>query len=339
MVPVLGQFTAMTKDVTQLSSRIMKAVDRRRALGLAPGSTLTDAYRLVHKEADALAGLAVDIYGSFALAQFYESWPERNMQELFGVLLSLGSKGVYVKHRPKQANVIVDARSKQFSPAQPVAGEAAPFEFAIHEHGLNYQVRLYDGLSTGIFLDQRDNRQRVQNLSAGKRVLNLFSYTGAFSIAAGAGGALEVTNVDASKAAQALAKANVSASGVPGIHRYITEDAFVYLRRLSKRGQRFDVVILDPPSYAKTKASRFSSAQDYVKLLRASFEVVAAGGTLFACSNLSTLSSETFEDWARNAVHHIASQTLSIVNWPPPADFSAPPGTPAHLKTLQIQLR
>jgi 23S rRNA (cytosine1962-C5)-methyltransferase len=157
----------------------------------------------------------------------------------------------------------------------------------VHEGPLAIEVELWDGLSTGLFVDQRDNRRRVSELASGKRVLNLFSYTCSFSVAAALGGAAEVTSVDLSRRALRRGEHNFRLNALdPSLHGFVCEDAVRFLERASTRGQRFDLVILDPPSFStagKGKVLRVS--RDYPRLVRLVLEVLADGGQLLAVTN------------------------------------------------------
>jgi 23S rRNA (cytosine1962-C5)-methyltransferase len=189
-------------DHPQLFARALaRSVARRYALGHSADRTpRTDTFRLVNEGGDGLPALAIDVYDEHAVVQLYagggegsaeagaasaDPWekPERRARVLDAVH-ALGFAGVYLKVRPKQANLLVDTRRDDLAPSAPVRGKPAPDPLIVHEEGLPLSVSLGDGLSTGVFLDQRRNRRRVRELSGGKSVLNLFSYTCAFTVAA-----------------------------------------------------------------------------------------------------------------------------------------------------------
>jgi 23S rRNA (cytosine1962-C5)-methyltransferase len=136
----------------------------------------------------------------------------------------------------------------------------------VHEEGVPYRVRLADGLSTGLFLDQRLNRRRVRELSRGRSVLNLFAYTGPFTVAAVAGGALRTCTLDVAAPALTWAEQQVRALGAPGQHDFVRADVFGWLRAHQTKGERFDLVIVDPPTYSKTKHTRWTSGADWIEL-------------------------------------------------------------------------
>ena len=216
-------------------------------------------------------------------------------------------------------------------------GEAAPAPFVIHELGLAYRVRLGDGLKTGLFLDQRDNRRRVRELSQGKRVLNLFAYTCGFTVAAAAGGAASTVSVDASKGALTWGRENLEENGImSSAHRMIDADVFDWLKLASKRSERYDVVVLDPPSYATTKTSRFSAADDYGDLAARALALVAPGGRLLACTNHRGISVRKFRKHLHEAGRIARRAMLQVKDLLPPVDFPAAIGTDPDLKSLLV---
>jgi 23S rRNA (cytosine1962-C5)-methyltransferase len=288
-----------------LSARgLEEALARRGALAVAAAAVEpTTAFRLFHRAADGDPGLAIDAYDRFLVVHLFDGRAPSEEHELRTALSRLGFEGAYLKRHPRQKNELVDARGDTFAPSTPWWGQAAPETLVVHEHGLPFGVRLGDGLRTGLFLDQRDNRQRVRQLADGRRVLNLFSYTGGFAVAALKGGAAHVLCVDSSSSALARARENVarvlghepseaaragaSAAGPEQLQHYkqLCDDAFDVLRRLHRRGQRFDVVIVDPPSYSSTRSRRFRARKDYLELCRACLRVLEPGGSLLACTN------------------------------------------------------
>jgi len=176
--PIPGELESWLVDPTpavgpaddRFDSRLMAAVDSRYSLGRADD---TDAFRLAHGEGDGLEGLAIDVYGDYLVVHFFSDAALAQRDAVIDKVFALGARGVYVKVHPKQANTLVDPRRPELAPAEPVRGEAAPAPLWIREHGLSFRVLLGDGLKTGIFLDQRDNRRRIRELARGKRVLNL----------------------------------------------------------------------------------------------------------------------------------------------------------------------
>ncbi|MFT3921044.1 MAG: class I SAM-dependent methyltransferase [Myxococcales bacterium] len=309
---------------------------RRLALGLP--SAETNAYRLFHGAAEGLEGLTVDVYGEFLVASLYTEQRGAREEEWLDALHELGFRGVYLKHRPKQANELRDDERRVRAPEQAVRGEDAPVSFEIRESSLPFQVRLGDGLSTGIFLDQRDNRAHLGQIARGKRVLNLFAYTCGFGLAAALGGAAETTNIDVAVPVLERGKLNYQAAGLDlEGHRFLARDVLDSLPRLARRGERFEIVALDPPSYASVKGKgRFNVEQDYTELARLALSVLSPGGTLLACTNHARLTEKDLEVCLRSAARALGRSLNAVRFVAPPADFPAPPGRPGHLKSAFV---
>lgn len=333
---------------------LAEACARRAALGLP--SPQTNAYRLIHGAGDGCEGLTVDVYDRYLVASLYTEQRGAQEEAWLSALSALGYAGVYLKQRPKQANQLDDAQRKVRAPEHAIAGEDAPEELTILENGVPFVVRLGDGLSTGLFLDQRDNRARFAALSSGKRVLNLFAYTCAFGVVAARAGAAATTNVDISKPALERGKQNYAlsspASGRGSArgpseghgdlqppdsqHLFLARDVLETLPRMQKRGETFDLIALDPPSYASTKSGRFSVERDYAELAAGALALLRPGGTLLACANHARLSEQELEVALRTAQRRVGSRTLSLTFAPPPADHPRAPGRPPHLKSAWI---
>jgi 23S rRNA (cytosine1962-C5)-methyltransferase len=316
------------------ASRLRAAIDARWALGR---STETNAFRLVHAEGDGVDGIAIDVYGEHLVLHLFSNEAVAQKAAILEALDGLGARGIYLKVHPKQSNILVDPRTPELAPASPVRGELAPDPIVIREGGLAFRVRLGDGLKTGIFLDQRENRRRVYDFARGKRVLNLFAYTCAFTVAAAAGGARATVNVDASKGALEWGRENLRENGLlSSAHEMIDDDALVWLKHAAKRGERFDLVLLDPPSYATTKTSRFSAADDYADLAAKALAVLAPGGSMLACTNHRKISVRKFRKQMHEAGRMAGSTIVQLKDLQCPPDFPAPMGAEHQLKTVFV---
>jgi len=336
---------AIYDNHSALASAFERALERRWGLGRSDtGPEPTTAFRLVNEEGDSLPRLAVDVYGSWLVAQLYGDdgpWSDgARKANLFDRLHGLGFDGVYLKVRPKQANVIVDTRRAEVAPALPVRGVAAPEELTILQAGVPFLVRLGDGLSTGLFLDQRANRRRVHEMVAGKSVANLFSYTCGFTVAAAQGDAARTVSVDASASALERGQANLALAGVldPARHTLVAQDSFAWLDRCAKRGERFDLVIVDPPSYSTTRRGRFVAQSDYESLAAAALAIVSPGGRLLACTNHRGISQARFRRMLFDACRRAKREPAQVKDLPPPSDFPCAPGAEPHTKSVLVTL-
>jgi 23S rRNA (cytosine1962-C5)-methyltransferase len=272
----------------------------------------TNAYRLVSGAADGWPGVIVDEYAGRRLVQrLTEAAP----------VPPLSGPAVYEQLATKQSR----------SAPVCVAGEPISGRFPIRENGVTFLVGFGEGLSTGIFLDQRENRRRLLKMAlGGKRVLNCFAYTCAFSVAAAKAGAI-TTSVDLSRKYLEWGKENFRANQLdPDRHEFVFGDVFEWLRRFAKRGERWDVVLLDPPTFATTKQGRrFQAERDYGELAALALRVVGPGGTLFCSSNQRTLTPENFERAIRGAGRGIRELEFATV----PFDYRVAEGERPYLKT------
>jgi 23S rRNA (cytosine1962-C5)-methyltransferase len=335
-------------DRTALGRALALAMERRWGLGRSeerdPPERRTTAFRLVNEEGDALPGLAVDVYGSHLVAQIYvsEEWEKPGRRErLLDALDALGFDGVYLKLRPKQANVLVDTRRDDLAPRLPVRGTPAPDEIVVWEEGVPFGVRLGDGLSTGIFLDQRLNRRSVRETARGAVVANLFSYTCAFSIVAALGGAKRTVSVDASLAALERGRRGFGLAGLElgREHAFVGEDAFAWLAKAAKKDERFDLVIVDPPSYSSTKKRRFVAESDYDELVALAAAVTAPGGRILACCNHRGLARQKLRRLVHEGARAAGREVVQLKDLPDAPDFPGTGGRDPHMKSLLLTLR
>jgi 23S rRNA (cytosine1962-C5)-methyltransferase len=285
----------------------------------------TDAYRLVNAEGDGLPGLTVDRYGDYLLLQLYTSaWhPHLN---LIGEALKeiCNPAGIYWKSRPQQTRGLEgDGDTKRFGKL--LSGSAAPGPLQVRENGLNFLVSLERGLNTGLFLDQRRNRRDLMSRVAGKRLLNLFSYTGAFSVVAAAAGAKRVTSVDASPTYTEQARANFGANRLnPKQHDFIVGDCLEVLADLERDGRRFDMVIIDPPSFSTTSKSRFTTRGGTAELVAAALPLLENGGLLITASNHQKVELADYLKELRRGGLQAGSELLVIDIAGQPEDFPYP---------------
>jgi 23S rRNA (cytosine1962-C5)-methyltransferase len=272
----------MRLDRSWLQGRIEQAVMLRNHHGRLVD---TNAYRLVNSEGDGLSGLTVDRYDDFLMVQYFTRAWKPHLSLVVEVLQKvLQPKGIYAKFRPQQTRQLGAGESKRYSKL--MVGEAAPKRLTVRENGLNFLVELEEGLNTGLFCDQRGNRADLMERVAGQEVLNLFAYTGAFSVAAAASGAKRVTSVDASSAYLDWARDNFAANRLnPKRHEFLLGDCFEVLAELGRNGRRFDTVIMDPPSFSTVGKSRFTTSGGTADLVTAALDLLPPGGLLITSSN------------------------------------------------------
>lgn len=275
---------------------------------------LTTAFRLFNQEGDGFGGLTVDLYGDYAVFSWYNSYVyqirkviSEAFRQVFPEVL-----GTYEKIRFKGLN---------YESAH-VYGQEAPDFFTVLENGVLYQVFMNDGLMTGIFLDQHEVRGSLVNgLAMGKSLLNMFSYTAAFSVAAAMGGSSQTTSVDLAKRSRELSQAHFQANGIStDEHRFIVMDVFEYFKYAKRKGLTYDVIVLDPPSFARNKKQTFSVAKDYHKLISQSLEILNPGGIIIASTNAANVSRQKFTEQIDKG---FAGRSYQILNkYGLPADFA-----------------
>jgi 23S rRNA (cytosine1962-C5)-methyltransferase len=304
----------------------------------APLAAVSDAYRLTNDLADDLPGVTIDRYGDHAVLHASTEEAEARAPELAAALVELGARGVYLKVRRR-----ADARraSKSLAPETPILGEPAAARFLVTERGLRLWVELGRGQSTGLFLDQRENRRRVRELAGGRRVLNLFSYTSSFGAAAAAGGASEVVSVDLAAPALATARDNFLENGIdPAAHRFLKDDALDFLARAARRGERYDLVVLDPPSFASSAAgSPFAVAKHYGRAAELSLAVLAAGGRLLAVTNHRKTTSGRLRRLLRDAAERANVSVVQLKDLPAQLDCPDGPDGPVPSKSVLLTRR
>ncbi len=275
-----------------------------RALGLRErflDRSHTDAYRLVHGEADGLPGIIVDLYAGWAVIKLYSAGLVPHREALLQALKASvpGLRGVIGRDAQEREDDDGEGRTDR---GRMLLGEPAPELVAVQENGARFLVDLYAGQKTGFFLDQRDNRLLVRSLVAGCEVLNCYCYTGGFSVSAALGGARRVTSVDLDEDALGLCRRNFKENGlVAESHDFFAADVPDTLRLLAAQGRRFDVVILDPPAFAKTQKAVEAAISGYSSLNRTALGVLAEGGILCTSSCTARVSSEQFFDAVKEA--------------------------------------
>jgi 23S rRNA (cytosine1962-C5)-methyltransferase len=269
----------------------IKAIDRRRDLLHRLGEEGTDTFRLFGGGTEGIPGLTVDVFSRVGLFGVQiEDCPltETDLVELGEWYIESGLvDSIYQKRLGKER--FREQPSDQLLNSTPLVGITAPPRLIVREWGISYLCRPYDGFQVGLFPDQRDNRRFLALRSKGKRVLNLFSYTCAFSVACGLSGA-ETTSVDLSRKYLEWGRENFSLNGIHlEKHRFFSSDASEFLRRAIKKAERYDLIIVDPPSFARRpKGGPFSLERELESLFSDAMRVLSPQGELFFSSNLAS---------------------------------------------------
>jgi 23S rRNA (cytosine1962-C5)-methyltransferase len=310
-------------DEAWWASTLERALSARSPLEEA-GHT---CYRLLHGEGDGVPGLVADRYGRFAVLQPHAAALEPRLPWLAKRLRRLlGLKGVGVRREQGW---------------EPLAGEAPPPEETVVEHGLRFLANLREGQKTGLFLDHREHRQEVRERATGARVLNLFSYAGGFSVYALAGGAREAWSVDVAEPALRDAARNVALNDLPAErHRAVRADVFAALATWREAGERFDLVVVDPPSLARRKRQRSRALAAYRRLNEGAARLVTEGGLLATASCTAQVAPAAFEGAALEGVERAGRAAETVLRGGQPLDHPTRAGFPEgrYLKFVMLRL-
>ena len=304
----------------------------------------TDAFRVIHGASDGWPGWYVERLGKFLLSQSEQPLRAEQREELARLAKLFSARGAYHKILSRQVR---RTTATEASP-QSAWGEAVPERFEICENGVRFELSFNEGYSTGLFLDQRDNRRRFltghiaadfpllkpQTPDARPEILNVFAYTCGFSVCAAKAGA-KTTSLDLSKKYLEWGRRNFTLNGLdPAAHDFIYGDAFDWLRRLAKKGRAFDAVALDPPTFSQSKEHGvFRAEKDYGKLVTTALPLVKPGGVLFASTNAADWPPEKFLADVEKAIHSARRKILQRHHVPQPPDFPISRAEPAYLKT------
>jgi 23S rRNA (cytosine1962-C5)-methyltransferase len=290
----------------------------------------TNAYRLISDAADGFPGVVVDSYAGRLLVQWQTEQRQPELVEQLGPVV----EQFVTKHK----RTMPEGRASARPPGEAArARGSAPLRFPVLENGLKFLVNFGEGLGTGLFPDQRENRWRLLRMPlAGKSVLNCFAYTCAFSVAAAKAGAV-TTSVDLSRRYLDWGRENFRVNGLDAAgHDFIFGDVFEWLKRFGKQGRQWDMVLLDPPTFSTTKGGRvFRAARDYGELATLAASLVKPGGWLFCSTNQRTLPAHEFEAMLTKTGRAIEELEFATQ----PFDFRVAPGERPYLKTLWARLR
>lgn len=335
-VRILHQGKPQRIDGAWFQARLRAALERRSALS-ASGTT---GFRMVHGENDGLPGLVVDRYGRSTVVKIYSSaWFTHLPDVLAGLDALVDSERVVLRLSRAVASEVEKA-DLGFHDGQILSGSAPSGPVEFQENGLLFEADLVSGQKTGFFLDQRDNRARLERYAAGKSsVLNVFAYTGGFSLYAARGGARSVTSLDVSAPALEAAERNFSRNRAdPAVaaarHQVVCGDAFAVMPAMRDRGERFDVVVLDPPSFADSKAHLDRALRAYARIARLGLDLLPERGLFVMASCTSRITGDRFRALVADAVAE-SGRTMRILEQtghPPDHPIGFPEG--AYLKCI-----
>jgi 23S rRNA (cytosine1962-C5)-methyltransferase len=309
---------------------------------------LTDGYRLIHAAADGWPGWYVDRHGQYVLSQSEQPLSPVQRDKLQRIADTFSLEGAYHKALVRE---VQDRERRQISP-QLVFGRRAPADLVIRENGLQFALSYSEGYSVGLFLDQRDNRRRLLTnyVAAGfplfesgapspRTALNTFAYTCGFSMCAARSG-MHVTSLDLSKKYLSWGKRNFQLNQLDSAaHDFVYGDVFDWLRRFGKMGRKFDIVILDPPTFSQSKEhGRFQVERDYEPLTKAALSVLKTNGVLLACTNAASIKPESFLEKLRHAIHSVRRRIGQIHYAPQPPDFPITRDEPSYLKSVWLRI-
>jgi 23S rRNA (cytosine1962-C5)-methyltransferase len=302
-------------DIEYFSRKIRAAVAYRESFYK---DSTTTAFRVFNGEGDGVGGVTIDYFDGFYLLTWYSLGIYEFKADILEALKqSCDYKGIYQKKRFDSKGKYLDEKDDF------VCGQRAPEPLLVKENGVNFAIYLDDGAMVGVFLDQRDVRKTIRDRYAkGKTFLNTFSYTGAFSVFAAVGGASKTTSVDLAKRSLPKTTEQFTINNIDAKKEdIIVEDVFNYFKYALKRKLSFDMVVLDPPSFARSKKRTFSASKDYVNLLKEAIQITKKGGIIVASTNSANFSMMTFSDFIAKAFKELKGQYKVKERFSLPKDF------------------
>ncbi len=302
-------------DVNFFIRKIKEAIVYRQEFF---NSTETTAFRVFNGEGDGIGGLTIDYFDGYYLLTWYSVGIYTFKAEILEALkTTVAYKGIYQKKR-------FDAKGQYLDDTDDfICGEKAPEPLIIKENNGKFAIYLDDGAMVGIFLDQKEVRKTIRDKYAkGKTVLNTFSYTGAFSVFAALGGAKETTSVDLANRSRAKTQEQFSVNDIDlAKQNIIVEDVFNYFKYAVRKKLSFDMVVLDPPSFARSKKHTFSASKDYIKLLKEAIQITNKGGIIVASTNASNFDMKRFKTFIEKAFKELNGKYSIEETFSLPKDF------------------
>jgi len=306
-------------DTAFFIKKIKSAINQRKSFYGESEQNITTAFRVVNGEGDGLGGLTIDYFSGYYMLTWYSIGIYTFKEMIIEALKqSVEYKGIYQKKRFDTKGQYLDD-DKDF-----VCGEESPKPLIVRENNVNFAVYLDDGAMTGIFLDQKEVRKTIRDkYSKNRTVLNAFSYTGAFSIYAALGGATKTTSVDLAKRSLVKTSEQFSINNIdPKSQNIVVDDVFNYFKYAVKKQYKFDMVVLDPPSFARTKKMTFSVSKDYVKLLKEAITITNKNGIIVASTNSANFGMMKFRQFIEQAFREIGGKYDIMETFSLPKDFT-----------------
>ena len=285
-------------------------------------SKQTTAFRVFNGEGDGIGGLSIDYFDGYYMLTWYSKGIYNFKDDILEALKShVHYKGIYEKKRFDTKGMYLNDEDDF------VCGAKADAPIIVKENGVNFAIYLDDGAMVGVFLDQRDVRKAIKDrYSNGKTMLNTFSYTGAFSLFASLGGATKTTSVDLAKRSRPKTSEQFSINKIdPKTQDIIVEDVFNYFKYALRKKLLFNLVVLDPPSFARSKKHTFSASKDYVKLLKEAIQITSKYGVIVASTNSANFGMKTFRDFITKAFKELDGKFEVKESYTLPSDFKVNP--------------
>lgn len=295
-IKLLQFHQSATIDEAWFKQKIDQAFETRQSLL----QTATNSYRLIYGENDGLPGLVADVYKNVLVIKMYSAIWYPYLEQFLPHLLEVTACTVAVTRLSRSLQS--DRMNQRYKDGQVIYGILENEVVIFEEHGLKFSANVIHGHKTGYFLDHRHNRKKIGSLAKGKRVLDVFAYAGGFSVHALAGGASEVTSVDISAKALEMAQQNAKLNPHEGKHITLAEDAFQCLESLIEKGESYDLIIIDPPSFAKQATETDRAKKHYEQLAVLGARLISQGGTLLLASCSSRVKADDFFELSEAAM-------------------------------------
>lgn len=311
---VLTQKENEAIDLSFFIKRLIVALNKRTKLFSDPD---TNCFRVFNGEGDGVGGLTIEYFDGYFVINWYSKGIYEFREFVIEALKSVTSfRGIYEKKRFNEDGKYIE--QDDF-----ITGERAPIPLIVKENGVNFAIYLNEGAMVGVFLDQREVRKTIRDkYSKGKKVLNTFSYTGAFSIFASLGGAEMTTSVDLANRSLPKTREHFEINGIdPEKEEIVVEDVFKYFKYAVKKELKFDLSILDPPSFAKSKDFIFSADKDYKDLLKQTIEITEVGGVIVASTNCANFNMKRFKGFVSDAFKELSLAYKILEEFSLPEDF------------------